>query len=169
MNKFAIVAKIDLIFGLAFLIFGSVGLLLHVSGFTPTGVVFIALGLVQVLVFRQSKRRRYTSPVPKTDLFATMNIGQEEKHLLQIVLRTGDSIYRDQVSILVDSKEEISSGWAFGRRREYDLSVGNKEKHELKVKLRRGPNGSKYEFYADSILIGEGKLQPEIQTVRGSS
>ena len=168
MNKFAIVAKIDLTLGLAFLIFGTVGLLLHVSGFTPTGVVFIALGLVQVLVFWQSKRRGYTSPVPKTDLFATMNMGQEEKHLLQVVLRTGYS-YRDQVGILVDSKEEISSGWALGRKREYDLSVGDKEKHELKVKLRRGPEGSKYEFYADSILIGEGKLQPSFQTVRGIS
>lgn len=152
-------AKAEFILGLACLIFGSLGFLFHLSGFTPTGIVFLALGLVLILIVVISRRRGYPGP-PRTTLFATAKIGQEEKHLLQVDVRSGYSYYRDLVSILVDGKEEVSSGWALGRRREYDLSVGEKEKHLVKVKLRRGPARWKYEFSADGTLIGEGKLQP---------
>ncbi len=164
-DLYAQVAGFDLILGLAFLIFGSAGFLLQLSGFTPTAVVFVALGLVLVLVFWQSRRRGYPSPVPKTTSFATVNIGQEEKLLLRVVLKSGYPLGDDQVSVLVDGKEVSSSRWTFGRRREYDLSVGQNEKHQLKLKLSRGLGGPKYELYADGNLIGEGKLQPDTQNM----
>ena len=56
-KKLTTIAKLDLILGLAFVIFGSLGFLLHVSGFTPTGVVFIAFGIVLLLAAWNSSRR----------------------------------------------------------------------------------------------------------------
>ncbi len=158
MNKLAMV---DFVLGLVFLIFGALGFLFRVSGFTPTGIVFVALGLVLILIVVISRRQGYLG-LSRTTLFAAAEIGQEEKHLLEVAVRIGYN-FSDLVSILVDGKEVLSSGWALGRRREYDLLVGEKEKHQLKVKLIRGRAGPKYEFSVDGTVLGEGKLRSERQ------
>lgn len=45
-KKLPAILKINVILGFAFLIFGLIGLFLLGSGFSPSGVVFVGIGLV---------------------------------------------------------------------------------------------------------------------------
>ena len=75
--------------------------------------------------------------------------------MLSITFKGG---LRDQVQIFAEGKELVSSGWTFGRKRAYDLTVGGKK---LRVVLARGAGGPKYELRSDGVLISEGTFQPE--------
>ncbi|MDG6910576.1 MAG: hypothetical protein JRN08_09425 [Nitrososphaerota archaeon] len=151
-------ARVDLGLGVAFLVFASTGFLFRLSGFIPTGVVFGAFGALLVALFLIARRQGYPPLKVTAVSFATLSVPQEESGggpMLSITFKGG---LRDQVQIFAEGKELVSSGWTFGRKRAYDLTVGGKK---LRVVLARGAGGPKYELRSDGVLISEGTFQPE--------
>ena len=153
-----IIAEADLGLGAAFLAFSALGFLFRLAGFLPTGVIFGAFGAVLVILFLVARRQGYPPLPPVTVSFATLEIPKEGatgNPALSITFKGG---FSDQVRIFVEGKEVVSSGWTFGRKRVYDLMVGGKK---LKVALRRGSGGPRYELSSDWTLLSEGRFRSE--------
>lgn len=153
-----IIAWIDLAFAVFFLVFAAIGLSFRFAGFIPTGIVFAASGAVLLVIFQSSRRQGYPFPGKVVTSHASLKLSKEEamtNPMVGITLKSGLS---DQVHIFVEDKEVVSSSWTFGRKRAYDLIVGGKK---MKMELRRGVGGPKYELYSDGTLLSEGKLEPD--------
>lgn len=153
-----ILAQLDLGLGIAFLLVAGFGLLFRLAGFMPTGTVFAGFGTVLIIIFLAARRQGYPSPGQVVSSYVSINIPKEEttaNPMVSITLKTGLS---DQVHIFVEGKEIVSSSWTFGRKRMYDLMVHGEK---MKVELRRGVGGPRYELYSNGTLLSEGRLQPE--------
>jgi hypothetical protein len=150
---------IDLCLGIAFLVFVALGLLFDVNGFSPTAVIFGTLGVILIIIYWIARRRGYSPPMLFATSYAELKIAKEQigSPTLRVVVRSGG--IADQVHIFIGGKEEVSTSWTFGRKKAYDLIVGGKK---LRVELRRGVGGSRYEFYSDGNLLAEGRLESSL-------